>query len=118
MPEELSSDQQRLRAAETSIGVLQSTDVTFAKLLDGIATTLKELKASTYPPFSDVLRNAGIVAGLVTSILVGNRYLVNQQINEATKIMEYRLMIAEKELKEFKDQAKVTYSWRTITETR
>lgn len=112
------STDQRIGEAETSIGVLQEQQTTMARLQRDTVQGLKEVKDTGYPPFGDVLRNAGIVAVLVTAILAGNRYLVNQQISEATKILEYRLGQAELELKQFKDQARATYTWKTVTEGR
>ncbi len=107
--------QTRMSTAETDIRVLQTDAVTTAKLLNGIAENQKEtvraleaLRLSQYPPFSDVMKMAGIVTALVASALTMFFYLVDNRINEKTLLVGYRVEQIEK-------QVVTTMAWKNTT---
>jgi hypothetical protein len=91
MSDPQTQDQRRLGEAETDIGVLKSDAQTTARLLAGIAATMKELTAAQYPPFADVVKtfSSGIVAASI--FLGGFFYLTNAQIDNKTAQLHARV---------------------------
>lgn len=95
-------DPVNVSAVETDIAVLKAAQHTQAELLAGIAANQKEtvhaleaLRLSQWPPFLYVLTVAGIGATLMSSALVGVRWVNASQISEATRVLEYRLRVLE-----------------------
>jgi seryl-tRNA(Sec) selenium transferase len=105
----------RLGAVETDIKVLQANESTTAKLLVGIAknqedtvSRLESLRLSQYPPFTDVMRTAGVVIMIFGSMLTGLFWLIDARISEKTRLAEYRLA-------QIENHMQVSASWKNTT---